>query len=294
VPPVVAPSPGGRCGNDLGPSPFTRKDATHILVADFFASRASEPDFADSVSHQIDSELRRYKDDLRDPRKMDVEVPEDSIELQRLRCFVEDHAQAREIAKALGADLVVWGKAFCELGSTVVVNDNSQVKVEVQGGVIAGANSVIKMGTREIQTPKRYTVCPSATLYRDDRDFRRTAERGMKLDSLGDLDLPALRATEPFQLVHFTLGLHFYERQSWWLAARFFKQSADDVLAGERNVEMLERYLGQAYVYLPDLPRSLEYSRRALERVAGSGTVLGADPRLISSPYQFCIRLPAS
>src|SRR5262245_35247019 len=138
APAVPVTQASGRCGKDLGASPFKKPEATHILITDFFTRKLAEPDFADTVSQQVDGELKRFKDELRDPRKMDVEVPEDAIEIQRLRCFVEDHDQARTIAQALGADLVVWGKAFCDPGSMVTVVDQSQTHVEVQGGVSAG------------------------------------------------------------------------------------------------------------------------------------------------------------
>jgi tetratricopeptide (TPR) repeat protein len=276
APAAPAAPAGGRCGKDLGESPFQRKEATHILVADFFANRASEPDFADTISRQVDGELKRYRDELRDPLKMDLEVPEGSLEIQRLRCFVEDHDQARALAEKLGADLVVWGKAFCNPTPQVTVVDQGRTDIQIQGDVKTGNNSPVRIGTREVHAGKPYTVCPSATLYQRERDFRRNAERGLGLGSIGELDLPMLVSSEPFQLVHFTLGMHFYEKDMFPLAARFFKKSADNVLAGERNVETLELMLGRAYMELPDLKQALEYSLRALDRVQGTGREIEA------------------
>lgn len=41
-------------------------------------------------------------------------------------------------------------------------------------------------------------------------------------------------------------------------------------------METLEAYLGRAYLDLPDTTRALEYSRRALERVQGTGSPMEA------------------
>lgn len=269
--PVPSAGPaGGACGKDFGPSPFKRKGATQILVADFWAHRSAGPDFADSVTEQVDAEMRRFKEEaLRNPKEFDIEVPKESLELGRLRCFVQGHEQAREAAEALGADVVVWGKAHCNAPGSAV---NAQVQVDVKTDAITtGDGSPVSVGNVTVQGSKPYTVCPSATLVSSGADLRQTG-RAMDLGSIGGLDLPALASTKPFMLVHFALGLHFFERGNPWLAARFFQKSASDVLATERNTESLDLMLGVAYHHLPDHERSKAHSRRALERVSGRGT----------------------
>jgi tetratricopeptide (TPR) repeat protein len=266
---AFVPLKGGACGSDFGPSPFRRKNATHILVADFWAHRSAGPDFADSVTEQVDAELRRFREEvLRNPEEFDIEVPEESLELGRLPCFVQGHEQAREAARALGADVVVWGKAYCNApgGAT-----SAQVQVDAQTGDIkTGDRSSVSSGNVTVQTGKPYAVCPSATLVRSGVDLRQSA-RAMDLGSIADLDLPLLESTKPFMLVRFAMGLHFYEQQHYWLAARLFRNSAANVLSTEPNTESLDTLLGYVYQQLPDYERSLEHSRRALKRVEGRG-----------------------
>ncbi|AKI99142.1 nucleoside phosphorylase [Archangium gephyra] len=227
----------GLCGEDLGPSPFKNPGATHLLVAGFQGSSPQQPDFSRTVSEQVAQALERFQEEeLRNPKEVDLEVPEGSLELHRLSCTLDTHERAERVAQALGANVILWGKAFNGPASTP------------------------------------YTVQPRATLYSAERSFRRSSKRALELPSLGHLDLPALRATEPFQLIQFALGLHFHEQEQYALAARFFEKSAEHVLEQERNVESLELVLARAYLYLPDLERSLRYSRQALARVRGSGS----------------------
>ncbi|WP_437917252.1 tetratricopeptide repeat protein [Sorangium sp. So ce302] len=274
APPAETPvrHAGGRCGDAVGASPFKRSDATHILVADFFSSRSAERDLGETVAHQIDDELRRFKEEtLRDPQSFDIEVPESALEIERLRCFVGSHEQARRIADALDADVVLWGKAYCNPESTVVVDNRSNVRVSE---LKTGDNAVINIGKTEVHAAKPYSVCPSATLSWSDRDLR--ASDRHELTSLAELDLPRMQSTKPFGLIQFALGLHFYERENYWLAARFFQRSEQDVLVHERNVETLDLYLGMAYLHLPDFKKSIEFSQRALGRASDTDPLMHA------------------
>ncbi|OJT25535.1 hypothetical protein BO221_06590 [Archangium sp. Cb G35] len=231
----------GLCGEDLGPSPFKNPAATHLLVAGFQGSSPQQTDFSRTVSEQVAQALERFQEEeLRNPKEVDLEVPEGALEIHRLSCALDTHEQAERVARSLGANVILWGKAFSSPASTP------------------------------------YAVQPRATLYSEERSFRRSSKRALELPTLGHLDLPTLRATEPFQLVQFALGLHFHEQEQYALAARFFEKSAEHVLEQERNVESLELVLARSYLHLPDSERSLRYSRRALERVRGSGSSLEA------------------
>jgi tetratricopeptide (TPR) repeat protein len=258
---ATATPAGSRCGRDLGPSPFQRRDATHILVADFVPNGPLEPNISDTVSRRVYDELERYRDDL-----PDLEVPKSSLEIQRLRCVVESRDQARAIAEALEADLVVWGNAFRTPTSPVTVNNQSSTNIHTEN-VSADNGGVNSIGNTEIHVGKAYTVVPSATLFRGERAVRGTIEGTLDLDNIGHLDLPMLESSEPFQLVYFMLGMHFYKREMFPLATRFFKQSLDKVPAGKRSVAAQEMMLGKAYWELGNMSMSLEYSQRALAHV---------------------------
>jgi tetratricopeptide (TPR) repeat protein/nucleoside phosphorylase len=262
----------GYCAGEFGGSPFKNPRATHFLVANFYgASSASEPNFSQTVSAQVTQALETYKEEvLRNPTEIDLEVPEGSLEIERLSCFLKNHEEAEAAARALNADVVIWGQAFCNPVPSVTVNQQNTTIV----GNVSAQNSDVRIGTTEVHTPKPYTVCPKATLFRPERSFRRSSEHGLDLASLGHMDLPTLRSTEPFLLIHFALGLHFYELGNYWLAARFFEKSAEALLPNEHGAAEIGLALGTAYYHLPNLERSLRYSRQALESVKGSGTRL--------------------
>jgi tetratricopeptide (TPR) repeat protein len=118
------------------------------------------------------------------------------------------------------------------------------------------------------------TVHPKATLYQTQRSINRGGENPMDLASLGQLDLPALRSMEPLLLVQFALGLHFYEQEKYWLAARFIQKSAELAQPQERGTANIHLVLGLALLHQHDAGRSLQHSRLALETVSGSGSVL--------------------
>ncbi|WP_224249772.1 tetratricopeptide repeat protein, partial [Hyalangium gracile] len=266
----IEPVKPGLCREKLGPSPFKNPRAVHFLVADFHgaSSGGGVPDFSETVSKQVTRALETFKEEvLRNPQEFDIAIPEGSLEIERLSCFLENHEQAEAAARELDADVVLWGQAFCNAVSPVVVNNQSTTSV---GDISAGSGSVIRIGNTEVNAGKPYTVCPKATLYRTERSYGRESERGVDLASLGHLDLPTLRATEPFVLVQFSLGLHFYELGNYWLAARFFERSAERVLPKERDAAGLKLVLGLVYLHLPNLRLSLRYSKEALESVVGS------------------------
>jgi tetratricopeptide (TPR) repeat protein/nucleoside phosphorylase len=265
----------GYCAGEFGDSPFKNPRATHFLVANFYgAASTAEPNFSETVSTQVTQALETYKEEvLRNPTEIDIAVPEGSLEIERLPCFLKNHEEAEAAARALNADVVIWGQAFCNVAPSVTVNQQNTTIV----GDISAQNSDIRIGTTEVHTAKPYTVCPKATLFRPERSFRRSSEHGLDLASLGHMDLPTLRSTEPFLLIHFALGLHFYELNNYWLAARFFEKSAEALLPKERGAAEIGLALGTAYYHLPNLERSLRYSRQALESVRGSGTRLEAE-----------------
>lgn len=98
-PPPVPPSPPiaspAECGKDLGPSPFAKPEAVHVLLANFKAGWKTEEAFGGSVSEQLDRELERFRDEyLRSRKHIDIPVPEGSAEVRRVPCFVTSHEHA--------------------------------------------------------------------------------------------------------------------------------------------------------------------------------------------------------
>ena len=246
---------------NLGPSPF-EGDTTRIIVMDYWGMQSECAEFASSVAWQIDADLERFKEETLP--KMAIHVPIDDIEFERLPCFVTNHKEAEQVAEAWGADLVLWGKAYCNpQGSADGVDIDQDVTVR---NVTAGDHAQITLAKVTIQTPTPYTVYPSAALLQSSSPIRRTAD-GMELSSLGHLDLTRLREAKPFALVEFTLGLHFYHKGNPWIAAFFFDRTSERVLAHEKDrFGDIHTYLGNAYLHLPGREeKSIQHSRRALE-----------------------------
>ena len=266
-----------RCDGNFKPIQFQRENSTHLIVADFYGASPDEPDVSTTVSEQITRSLKRFKEEIfRNPKEFDIDVPEDSLEIERLPCFIDNHTQAEEVAATLEADIVIWGQAHCKLVPPVEVEASTRVSLE---NAEMGRDSSVSVGNIEVNTNKPYLVCPKATLSSANRTYRRSTKLGMDLSSIGHLDLPTLRTTEPFSLLEFAMGLHFYGLEEYWLAARFFRKSADVVIAEERSIETLDQILGIAYWRLPDYEASLEHSKRALQKERGGqreGTLLRA------------------
>src|SRR5262245_2386148 len=164
APPAPSGSHGGPCGNDFGKSPFQNKDATHLLVADFFPHREKDPkhiEFADDVTVQVDQELKRFQEEeLQNPKAFDIEVPTGALEVGRLRCFLDSHERSKAAAKALGADVVIWGRAYCEApGQGGATTGPIEVNVRV-GEIHTGDQSPVSVGNVMVPEAKPFAVCP--------------------------------------------------------------------------------------------------------------------------------------
>ncbi len=264
------PPAGGACRLPLSASPFENDEATHVLLANFYGPVAADSQFADGVSRHIDLRLKQFRDE--ELPRMPMAVSPESVEFRRLHCFVESHSQADEVAAALDADLVIWGQAFCNI--TPELEQRINVEQDITTGEISGSGNEI--GRVNVKAPKPYSVCPSATLHRFGGGLRRASS--LDLGSLAHLDLPTLSSSAPFQLVNFTLGLHFYERGQPWIAARFFEKSVQHVLSPtDKNLAPLYGYLGNAFLQLPGgAPLALKYNQAALDRLSAthSGSTL--------------------
>lgn len=290
VPPAPAPAPplspeGVLCGDDPGPSPFHQPRALHLLVADFDGAASPEPDLPRLVSARVIQVLESLQEEpFREPEALDIHVPEGSLEIARLPCVLRSHAQAEAVARALDAEVVLWGQAFLNRTAPVVVNNHNKTTVDSVSVVDHG---LLKVGTTVVHAPKPYTVRLKATLLRPEHGFHRDDERGRDVASPGHIDWRLLRETAPLQLLRFALGLHFHARKDYGLAARFFDTSAEQVLKEEREVEAFELALGETYLHLADPERALLHGRRAQEGVRGRGGPMeGAALTLIGRALQ--------
>ena len=237
-------APDVRCGHYANVHLFHRPKATHLLLTDFAAQPATpEPDFADALATRLVAQARALAAEHPTP---DAGAPERDLEAVRLHCRVDRHPQARNLAGELGADLVLWGNAPCDVES--------------------GAQPSTEPGL-----PSR--VCPHLTLTRADRDIRRS-ERP-ELATPADLDLPSRPSSSPEQLVAFAVGLHLHEQARYPEAALAFRKAAE--IDGEpRGMGVIDLYLGVASFRAGDLPQALAQARKALARVAGTGSRLEA------------------
>jgi len=226
------------------------------------------------------TELRRFKEE--ELPKMAVEVRTDDVEFQRLNCFVDSHQEAERVGKAKQAELVIWGKAYRNAvpGGNQLVNIQQTVNTGQLQATGAGSNSA---GQVIVQSSTFNAVTPSATLLRPEANFHRTGN-AIDFGNLAHLDLPTLSLSAPFQLVQFALGLHFYEKERYPIAARFFERSVKDILSlQDRNLGTLYQILGDAYLELPGgQQQSLKFSKTALEQFQGTGTSTEAYQRALA------------
>ncbi|HET9956741.1 MAG TPA: tetratricopeptide repeat protein [Polyangiaceae bacterium] len=264
---------GAACGESLGPSPFKNPNSAHVLVADFFESRKEEPEFGDDVTQRLDLELKRFRDE-KPGGKVPVAVSNDTVEFARLRCFMTSHEHAEVVAQAWGADLVLWGKAYCDTRLDVQQGINVPPAAS-RGRVTATEQGKANVNRVEARDKQPYTVCPSATLPPPETSSRRTDTSKHSLASLDHrLNLPALSSSAPSQLVYFTIGLSFWERNQPAIAALFFEKSISHVLSSkEENLAPLHMYLGRALLELPGGARhAIAFSQEALREFSGTGT----------------------
>ena len=170
-------------------------------------------------------------DRLDEYSKDSLHLSTEDIEVYRLDCYVQNHSDAREILDSLGADVFVWGNNFCVPGS------------------------------------EKAKFCPKATLT---RRISTLEARGGRIEvkeqlSITDLDLPALTAQRPYQLLSFIFGLHFYLRDRFKDAAVYFEKAGDEIYSSEKGVEYVYHYLAYTYKFLSKNAKALSYYEKSLQ-----------------------------
>jgi tetratricopeptide (TPR) repeat protein len=154
----------------------------------------------------------------------------EDIEPVRLNCFVQSHSQAREILDSLGADIFIWGNNFCSPGS------------------------------------EKAKFCPKATLARRFLPFEARGNCIVVKEQLAitDLDLPSLTAEEPYQLLNFIFGLHFFRRDKFKEAGIYFEKAGDEIYSNEKGIEHIYDYLACTYQFLSKNDKALKYYEKSL------------------------------
>jgi tetratricopeptide (TPR) repeat protein len=155
----------------------------------------------------------------------------EDIEPVRLNCFVQNHSEAREILDSLGGDVFIWGNNFCS------------------------------------PTSEKAIFCPKATLTKRISPLEARGERIEVKEQLAitDLDLPALTAEEPYQLLNFIFGLHFYLRDKFKEAAIYFEKAGHEIYSNEKGIENVYQYLGYTYQFLSKNDKALNYYEKRLK-----------------------------
>jgi tetratricopeptide (TPR) repeat protein len=232
------------CGPPYASALFRRQRATHILVLDFEDGLNGDGAFAKAVAGQIEAELKTFREEeMSDSRGV---APSDNLEVQRLPCYAKDHEHARDISTATNADVVLWGRtAISPRMQAPPVNLNVKV-----GNVVATSSSV-SIGSVKVAQDAPYAISPSATWRYGGISTFRTAS-AMSFNNLLDIDLPALKSTEPFQLVTMALAFHFHESQQPELAIRFLKRVIEhEGGPGQKHASPFSVIWGQSLLQLP-------------------------------------------
>lgn len=169
-------------------------------------------------------------DRLDEYSKDSLHLSTEDIDVYRLDCFVQNHSEAREILDSVGADVFLWGNNFCVPGS------------------------------------EKAKFCPKATLTRRISALEARGERIEVKEQLTitDLDLPALTAEKPYQLLSFIFGLHFFLRDRFKEAQVYFEKAGDEIYSSEKGVEYVYQYLAYTYQFLSKNEKALNYYKKSL------------------------------
>src|SRR5262249_370299 len=153
-------------------------------------------EYADGLVGRVRGELARAEQGAPRPHP-----PSEPLEIERFPCVVEGHDQAREIARALDADVVIWGRTGCD-------------------------------------PPAARHLCPPATLRAPARETRLSAHTPV-FEDISDLDLPALPSAQETVLPDFAVGYHLYAQGDYLSASWILGEAARAVPDHEHHVEAL-------------------------------------------------------
>ena len=219
------------------------------LIVDFSGPDSSDRSFAAETAEQIRRVLELFRDSSASKLPRGTPAP---LELRRARCIIESQKHADDMARASRATLVIWGTVHSNPPS-----GGGSVEVTIETRDINVSGGRVELGTAELSS-RAYTVSAHATLLSTDGQLWRV---GSPLDvaSIGHLTLPTLTKTPAVQLVAFSLGLHYLQKEQPWLAASMFLLSEEALPTDDTAHPALHGMVGYSFLYMP----GLEVSARA-------------------------------
>ncbi|WP_437315256.1 tetratricopeptide repeat protein [Sorangium sp. So ce385] len=257
-------------GSKLRVAPFTRLDATRVLVADLSVLKVDDAPIAAEASQQLALQLSRFAADPRPNRtRYQAVSPKPGIEVRQLPCVIADARAAINAAADTGAHVVLWGRLIRDIPVPVTINSDVRT-----GTIQVGANSTVRVGNIDANAAKTLHLLITATLRRSELDFGSADER-IDLASLADLNLLTTQDGGLRGVVEFAAGLHHYARKEYWLAARHFERSAERILP-DIYPETIDLAIGSAYLHLAMYQRSMKFFDRALSNTPDADKALRA------------------
>lgn len=247
---------------NLPVAPFSGVSATRVLVADLKVLKAEDAAVAEEASEQLALQLRQFHYDTgSNPTQFKTGLLKTSIEVRRMPCALDDARAAVKAAESTGAHVVLWGRLMRDIPVPVTINSDVRT-----GAIQAGNNSTVRIGNIDADAAKTLHLLVTATLRRSELDFGSSDER-IDLASLADLNLLTTQEGGLLGVVDFAVGLHYYARKEYWLAARHFERSAERILP-DVYPETIDLVIGSAYLHLAMYQRSMKFFDRALSNTS--------------------------
>lgn len=189
-------------------------------------------------------------------------------------CAIADHDHARLIGQAAGADVVLWGKTYCDWRKP-----KQCLNVDLRGAIIGSYN--VQKNSPQAQMNSRVTIqLPNAE--EPEQSFKtsltvvnwvgldadpdpRVAFSVQRTSELARADLPKLASKRPLMMLDFVLGLYAFRAQRHGLAVKFFQRSQNSVSAGIEGVQDLYGMMGTSYMIAGEPELGLQALKRAIE-----------------------------
>lgn len=275
----------GRCEPEMvhelfparSPAGAEPRPELRVLITRFAGSDARSQAFG----VQVGKSLRGLLNDHARLRLNAVqsELPASAVRVELVLCELGDHEHARAIGEAGGADIVLWGQAFCN-GCTPRQIQHVQIDIHAEG---ANSNNTLSQSPNAVMTNNVHVVKPQITVTPPLRTTEGSFATSLtlvrwqgldagtgrlvefkRLDKVASLSLPQMGSGGPELLLNVALGIYASRAGQHGLATEFFQSASKDVPAGVEGVHRLHRMIGTSYLITGHQRHGLDALKAAL------------------------------
>lgn len=247
-----------------------------VLITRLMGSDHRSQEFGAQVAKSLRTVLNSYA--RLQLNAVQSELPASAVRTELVLCELWDHEHALAIGAASGADVVLWGQAFCE-GCTSRQAQQVQISIHADG---ANTNNTLSQSPNAVMTNDVHIVKPQISVEPQRRRTEGTfttsltlvhwqgldAEKGgvaefRRLDKVASLSLPLSSSPRPELLLNVALGIYASRARQHRLAIELFKRASKDIPNGVGGVHRLHRMLGMSYLMSGQSRDGIEELRRA-------------------------------